>query len=515
LASEPSKKRDATPSLATSVLWNWATLALTLLVTFLQSPFVVRSLGDRRYGTWVLLGSLAGYLGLLDFGVRGAVTRYVAWHHATGADAAASKLVSTAVMLFSALGFAAVLLAVAGAALLARLFNISPADLYDARVVIVISGLTVAASLVGGAFGGVIAGLQRFDRAGQIELCSGLVRAAAVYFVLAAGLGLVALAMTQFVVSLGRAIASYWCARTLYPDLRLNFQSWDASACREIASFSGSTTLLSFAGSIVFYSDSIVAAAFLPVSELTFLAIAGNLVEYARSIIRGLTYALTPRASALGAQGNQTVIPVLAAAARIATLLMLPVAVTFLLRGDQFIGLWMGARYAQPAGLILRIFSLSLVFMATGQVLYSSLIGLNLHKGLVRFNLIEAVANIALSVILVQSIGLPGIAWGTTLPSLVMSFVVLPWYAHRTIDLAWTTYYWNAWVRPFLASVPFIAGTIVVARFWPGATLLSYFAGVCAALPLAAAGYWIIALDRPERRAALAAIGRHLPAKQR
>jgi O-antigen/teichoic acid export membrane protein len=514
VASEPSRNRDAAPSLATSVLWNWATLALTLIVTFLQSPFIVRSLGDRRYGTWVLLGSLAGYLGLLDFGVRGAVTRYVAWHHATRADAAASRLVSTAVLLFSALGFAAVLLAVVSATLLARLFNISPADLHDARVVIVISGLTVATSLVGGAFGGVIAGLQRFDTSGQIEICSGLVRAAAVYFVLAAGLGLVALAMTQFLVSLGRALANYWFSRSLYPDLRLNLQSWDAGACREIASFSGSTTLLSFAGSIVFYSDSIVAAAFLPVAQLTFLAIAGNLVEYARSIIRGLTYALTPRASALGAQGNQTVIPVLASAARIATLLMLPVAVTFLLRGDQFIGLWMGAQYAEPAGLILRIFSCSLVFMATGQVLYSSLIGLNLHKGLVRFNLLEAVANIALSVILVRSIGLPGIAWGTTLPSLVMSFVVLPWYAQRTIDLPWATYYWNAWVRPFLGGVPFIAGTMLVARFWPGTTLLSYFAGVVATLPLATAGYWLIALDPPERRTMLDAVGRRLPARR-
>ena len=33
----------------------------------------------------LLLAALVGYLGLLDFGVRGAVTRYVAHHHATGA----------------------------------------------------------------------------------------------------------------------------------------------------------------------------------------------------------------------------------------------------------------------------------------------------------------------------------------------------------------------------------------------------------------------------------------------
>jgi O-antigen/teichoic acid export membrane protein len=188
--------------------------------------------------------------------------------------------------------------------------------------------------------------------------------------------------------------------------------------------------------------------------------------------------------------------------ARIATLLMLPIAVTFLLRGDRFIGLWMGESYAGPSGELLRIFSISLIFMAAGQVLYATLMGLNQHRGLIRFNIVEALANLALSIVLVRAIGLPGIAWGTTLPSLVMSLLVLPWYARRTIGLGWGHYYWNAWIRPFSAGVPFVLGTAAVAHWWPGTNLFEFFCGVAAALPLAAIGYWIAALEPAERRAA-------------
>ena len=61
---------------------NWFSLIAGLVVMFFLSPFVVHSLGNNAYGIWVLLGSLVGYLGLLDLGVRAAVTRFIARFHA-------------------------------------------------------------------------------------------------------------------------------------------------------------------------------------------------------------------------------------------------------------------------------------------------------------------------------------------------------------------------------------------------------------------------------------------------
>jgi len=62
-------------------LSNWAGFACSSVTFFFLSPFVFHHLGNSAYGIWVLIGSLTGYLGLFNLGVRGALTRNVARFH--------------------------------------------------------------------------------------------------------------------------------------------------------------------------------------------------------------------------------------------------------------------------------------------------------------------------------------------------------------------------------------------------------------------------------------------------
>lgn len=502
--------RRPMPSLAGNVLWNWTALVFTVVVTFFLSPFVVRSLGSSKYGIWVLLGSLVGYLGLLDLGVRGAVTRYVAKLHAAGADEEASTLVSTALTIFAFMGLMAIVLSVLMATLLVQHFHLSAEDIPTARLVICLGGLTVAATLIGAAFGGVIVGLQRFDKGCQMEIGLGLLRAASVYLALTGGLELIALAGIQLATAFLRLIASAWIARVLYPALRLHLGAWDRKAFWEIVSFGSSSTLLMLAGSIILYSDAVVIGAFLPVAAVTPFSIAAALVDQARTSLRGLSMALTPHTSALEQEGSLAVTRVALQSLRMATLLVLPITLTFIIRGDHFIDLWMGPSYARESGQVLAILAYGLSFMAAGHVMNAALLGLGRHHGLIGFLLIEAAVSLTLSILLVRPIGLPGVAWATTLPDLVMALIVVPWYAYRHVGIPRTDFYRNAWLRPLAANVPFAVGTLLVARVWPGTGLITYFAGVLAVLPLSAAGAWILALDPEERAALLVAIRRRL-----
>jgi len=495
----PGQGRPAnSPSAVRNVLWNWATFVFTVAITFVLSPYVVHNLGNTTYGIWVLLSSMVGYLGLLDFGVRGAVTRYVAKLHAEASHREASRLASTAMSIFGATGGIAILASLVLAAIIVQRFDITPAQANSARIVVLLGGLTVAASLLGGVFGGIVIGLQRFDLNGQIEIGIGLLRAAAIYLALRRGLGIVSLAGIQFLVSAGRTLASAWLARRLYPELRLRLGTWNRDAFHQIFSFSFFSTLLQFSSSLILYSDSVVIGIFMPVGAITFFAIAGNLVDYARSLVRGISTTLTPRTSALEAEAPSYIGAVSVRASRLATLLILPIVVTFWLRGERFVGLWMGPSYGGPTGDVLRILTLSLCFVAATHVTQSALMGISAHGRLVPFFIAEALINLGLSVLWVRQLGLPGVAWGTTVPSLVTSLVVMPWYVHRTLKVPVWRYAWEAWGRPLLAMVPFAAATAVIERVWPAGGLVSYFAGVLVVLPLAAVGAWFVAMDRAD-----------------
>ena len=63
--------------IAQNVLSNWLALGVTTVAGFFLSPYVVHHSGNLTYGVWVIIGSLVSYMGLLDLGLRGAVTRFV------------------------------------------------------------------------------------------------------------------------------------------------------------------------------------------------------------------------------------------------------------------------------------------------------------------------------------------------------------------------------------------------------------------------------------------------------
>ncbi len=484
-----------------NVVTNWGTFLVVAVVNFLLTPFVVHSLGNEAYGAWVLLGSLVGYLGLLDLGVRGAVTKYVATHHAQADHAEAGQVASAALTMFTTAG----LLAIGGAFAIAQFglaaFDISEAFLAEARLVLRLGGVAIAMTIVGGVFGGIVVGRQRFDLLNSFSLSIELARAAAVYGALRAGGGLTELALIQLTVASAQLAAARWLSRRVYPELRVRWLGFRRSHLRLILSYGLFAILLHVATMIVTYTDSLVIGAFLPTSLITFYAIGATLVDQARNLVGGISRAIAPLAGALdGMNDTERSGAVLVLGARYATLVALPIVITFIVRGHSFVGLWMGEEYAEPAGDVLVLLALGLWVFAGFQVSWSVMMGLNRHRGLVPAFLAEAVCNIALSVWWVQTHGIYGVAMGTLLPRAVISLVFGPWYAKRVLGVGIARYLFAALIRPSASMLPFALGSWWIEIHWGAANLLVYFAQVALALPLAGVGAWFVFLTTEERR---------------
>ena len=292
---------------AHNVLVNWFNFAFTAVIGFLLSPYVVSHLGATKYGVWSLIAGLVGYLGLLDLGIRQAVNRYTAHHHASGDHRETSLIISAALRLFGFLGMLAVLLAGVLAYFAPVLFNI-PAELAeDARTIILLGGTGIAVSLVGGVLGGIVTGIERFDIQCVLEIFVTSARTAAIVLALHEGYGLVALAFIQLSAS-ALYIVVFWIAvQKLYPQLTIRLGGVLGPQMRTILSFSASLTVLYALGRIISYSDNLVIGAFLPIESVTFFAIAGSLCAYAKDLPKTLAHLMTPRVSALTSAGSSRV----------------------------------------------------------------------------------------------------------------------------------------------------------------------------------------------------------------
>jgi O-antigen/teichoic acid export membrane protein len=498
---ESSKKAALrVPRATRNVVANWLTYLISGVVSFFLSPFIVRHLGNSAYGIWVLLVSLTGYLGFLDLGIRGAVTRYVAKFHTEGKHEESSRTISSATGLFFTAGLLAVLTSLVFAFLAVPHFKIPPSYLRTAQVVVVITGLNIAISLVSGVFGGVLVGLQRFDLTNSIAVSGVAFRAVAVVLALKNGRGLITLALIQLVGTFGELAAGLLLSRRLYPQVKVAPGHLSRAHVSLIFSFGFFAFLLHLSNYLIYYTDAMVIGAFLPISMVTFFSIGGNLTIYARDLVGGFSRTMTPMASKLEVEaGLSGVQQTTLKAARLCALIMWPIFVTFIIRGRTFIGLWMGPSYVDLSGHVLWILSIPWLFGAGVSVIASAVLGVNKHKPVVPAALAEALGNLALSIALVKPMGIVGVAWGTAIPNLAANTLFWPWYSRKALGIPIRAYARAVFLVPFVTTLPFCICTYFVDRFWAAHSLAFFFLQVATVLPVAALSIWLVGLTSDER----------------
>jgi O-antigen/teichoic acid export membrane protein len=486
------------------VLANWTGYAVSLLVNFFLSPLIVHHLGASAYGVWTLLVTLTAYLGLLDLGIRSAVTRFVARSESQGDHGTAVQVVSTALAIFTAMAGLALVASTVLGLLAPSVFRIPAQYGMATLIVAMVAGASTTVALVNGAFGGVIVGLQRFDLVCVVDVATTLLRAALVVGVVAGEGGLVALACAQLLATLAGALGTAWLGLRIYPGLRLR-PTWSRPHLRLILSYGGYTFVGHLAGSVIDRAGVIVLGVFLPMTAVTTFAIAGGLIDYARALVGGIRTTLAPQASALEGRGQHDALRDLALrGARYCTLLAVPIAATLALRGSSFIGLWMGAAYGGPSGAVLVVLTVRLVFVSATGAAANVMLGASHERAVAHVLVAEALVSVAAMLFLVGPFGLLGVAWGTTVPPVATALCVWPWLLRESFGVRIRDYLGASWGRSVAAHLPFIGATGLVERWWPAASLLAFLAQVALLMPVALLGLWYVGLSAAERRRCLA-----------
>jgi len=471
--------------LARGVSLNWVALSLSVLVSFFLSPFVIHKLGNIAYGVWTLAGSLISYMGLLDLGLRGAITRFVSRYHSAGRHSEASQAVSTALWFRLGVGFIVIVISVVLSQVASSIFRIPSTLVTAAQWAIIATGMSLAVTLTGGLFAGVLAGLHRFDQLSGTTIGQVLLRTSGVVYLLQSGHGIVALAIWEFTtVLIGNSFLFALCFRQ-YPQLHISLHSPDRETMRSLWSYSFYAFIINLCIQIVYYTDNLVVGKFVSVEAVTFFAVGGGLIEYLRQLVSSLTTTFTPLASSFDSQGRQDQLQqLLIQGTRIALILALPVEAALMFRGPSFIGLWIGQQYVGISGKVLQILLLAQVFAIANYTSAGVAYGLNKHRPVARWAAGEAIANLALSILLVRRIGILGAAWGTVIPSLLINLLLWPKYACQIASVPLRHYLWQAWCRPALATIPYAAGCFVADRMWHANNLLQFFMQIAALLPL-------------------------------
>ncbi|MEP7356117.1 MAG: oligosaccharide flippase family protein, partial [Anaerolineales bacterium] len=403
------------------------------------------------------VGSVMAYAELFDLGVTGAVVKYMAEHFATGAFDSARRLMATALSLYAALGLALILLALVLAPVFPRVFQVPASEAATASLLVVLMGVLMGLTIAGSITWTVLHGLQRFDLDNLISALTVIVTNIAIVITVQLGGGVIGLVTASIAAAVVMQGFAFWVMLRAAPELSLSLRGARLSEARTIMRFGTALFIGRFAGRLKSRTDEIVIGRMLPVASIAPYAVAHRPGELNQTLTDQFIKVLEPLASQLDAQGDRAGLRALFLTSTRLTLgLFMLVACGLTILSRPFLTLWVGAEYANSPMLVLILMTCALLdTTVTPGVLI--LQGMARHRPLAAMALASGVVNLVLSIILVQSLGLMGVALGTLIPTaLEVGLLVLP-YELRTIGVRGRDFLLTACLPALLGAVPLCA----------------------------------------------------------
>ncbi|QDU22798.1 oligosaccharide flippase family protein [Urbifossiella limnaea] len=443
----------ASRSLAVAAATNWAAFACAMAVSFLMAPYLIRGLGDARYGVWCVVENVLAYFTLLDLGVAACLVRFVARHHAAGERDELNRLVSACLAVFVA---AAGVVLVAGAALVPFVgpgLERRLGEPGDVSLFMLLMLLNVAATLPLSVFPTILDGLQRFGAKSAVRLIFLALRVGGIVVVMETRPGLLALGVVFTVTNLLEHAATAWLAYRYLPGLRISRRLIDRATLHRVKGYSLDSFLAMLAGRVTVQTGAIVVGGFAGVVAAAHYAVAARLVETAKGLLRSVTTTLTPAVSEREATGDLAgVRAVFLVGTRWVLYLVLPVHLGVLAFGRPFLERWVGADYAVncfPAAAILSAtLTIGVAQSAASRILY----GMGKLRLFARLALVEAALNLGMSLVLVGPYGLEGVAVAVAAPNLLFCAATIG-TAAWVLQVSAVAYLRGAWLRPLLAAL--------------------------------------------------------------
>jgi O-antigen/teichoic acid export membrane protein len=444
---------------------SWFSLGVSVLVGIFLSPFILHRLGDTAFGIWVLIFSVTGYYGLFDLGIRSSVIRYVSTYTATHDNEGLAKLINTSLATYTAIGVLAMALTLIASLFIDSLFRIPAEFLTTARWLFLMVGAAVAVGFPTGIFGGILEGMQRFYFVNLTNLVSTLLRAVLIVLALKHGYGLLTVALiTVLLPILGSLVRAAIVLRIL--PLRFGWKYVDRSAFREIANYSAVSFILMIAYKLRFKTDEIVIGTFLSVTAITYFSIGDRLLDYASEVVSSLAQIFVPMSGQSDARGDTKQLrKILVAGNRACAMVIFPMTAVLAILGKSVIEAWVGARYVAASYPVLLVLLFPVTFALAQAASPRILYGTAKHKPLAWVTLMESIANLILSIVLIRPFGIVGDAAGTAIPLTCTTLYFMPRHLCRLLNVPVRAFLREAYTLPLLLCLPQVA-VLLFMRHW-------------------------------------------------
>jgi len=428
-----------------------------LFAGFILTPYLIRRLGDDRFGLWGLAFSYLEYAVLFDMGLRTAVVNQSSRMQALGERGAINEVINTALFYFVTIGLLLMAAFAFGHGWAHEFFRVKTQYASEFDDLMLLVGFGLALSLVASSFGATLEALGEFRRVNQNQVSMMILRVVLTAGLLYFGYGLRAIGLAAVGTQLGTYALNLLSLKAVFTDLRISPTLARWSRFRSMALFGFDSLLANVAG--VFLSQA-------PLSMIKRRGVAEAFVGYYSAPLRLLAYAAegitrigfvtSPSTAAMEARGEREKLAQMGINLnRYCFALFMPFSLFLWFWGEPLLGKWLGPGFREFGAPLLFPFIVAHAFALAGQFNSSSMLfGLAKQRAYAIILIVEAVLlGIGIPLVLPR-FGLEGVAYLASGLMILARGLATPVALCHYLHYSFARYWISIHARPLLATVP-------------------------------------------------------------
>ena len=406
--------------------WNAFGTLFNIAITFLLAPLLIHRLGVDQWGLLLLVWSLAGVLGVANFGFGEATLRFVAHHHAAGNLVAVNRVVGATLTYYVSVCALIIGAMWVGAPYVAQWVKAPTASSQTVEWLVRLTALLFALAMLANAFRAIPMAMHRYDITNKVGTVQGATRSVGLILLVLAHLDVLYLVVWEIALACIALVVQAVIARRMMPGLRC-LPSLSLAGIREIVGYS----LFSFATHLFLMAwregPKLMLGARLGTASVAYLGTPDSVSNRLHMIFVSAIETLVPRFSGTDERDASRNLLMSATWAAFACVAVFYVPLAVLM--PDFLRLWISREFAAEAGLVGQILTLSLVGPAGYAAIATLFRGIGKPGFVTAVMAAVAVIVLAMSVLLAPALGVTGVAWAYLLGTVVwLVGLVHGWY---------------------------------------------------------------------------------------
>jgi len=447
---------------------NYFRFFFSMVISFWLIPFIIKSLGQDMYGLWSLTFSIIGFFSLLDFGFGLGVVKWTGETRVNGNLEYRNTMLSTVLFVYVMLALGGMLILGAFSFFYGRLFSIPEPYIPIAVTLLIILGVrSLLIQIPMSLFKGVLFGEQRIYLINIIQILSSLVYAASAFLALRNNLGVTGLATVNCLTFFAENLLYLFFAYRKTEGLSLSIKKVKKSFLKEAVSFSMYSFITTIAGLVLFQTDTMIVQLTLNLQLVGIYAVALKINEYAFLLSKQLVNVLTPLISELKEnKEDETIKYLLLDIAKYVTATGALITLTIYVFSKELLLFWVGPDFLQanvPLLLLMTSFLLTIPELIASNVLMMT----GEHAFTAKVSISSIIIDLGASLILVQFIGLAGIAMGTLISTVANNVAVTLHKASKLYAFPYHHYLTKVYLPVLLPGIVLVGSGFLLKTYFP------------------------------------------------